>query len=132
MAKKLHVEYQQFAGTMDTMASRMMTKLMPQSLLKKMMMKMSAPKTRPLDDYEARQEDSDEIVEVEENKIWLVRHTCGGDNPKDLKAMGLDPSQQNYDKCLEAAKLMGDDAVKQLEQDWTCLLYTSDACRRRG
>ena len=121
MAKKLHVEYQHFAGSMDTMGFRMMAKLMPQSLLKKMMMKMSAPKTRPLDDYEARQVDSDEIVEVEENKIWLVRHTCGGDNPKDLKAMGLDPTQQNYDKCLEAAKLMGDDSVKQLDKDWVTL-----------
>ena len=116
--KKLHVEY---SNTMDSLPLTLTVKLVPQALWKKMVLKMMAPKSRPLDAYETLQEDSNEIVEVEKDKVWLFTHIRGGDEPKDFKSMGLSPVQKNYDKLLEAAKLLGEESVKQAEKDWATL-----------
>lgn len=114
--KKLHVNY---TNTMDSTAGKVMVKLLPQGILKKMMLSMTAPKSRPLDVYEALKEDTTTIVEIEENKVWLVTHTRGGEQPKDFKSLGYTPVQKNYDKMMEAAKPLGENIVKQLEKDWS-------------
>ena len=78
---------------------------------------------RPLwfDVYEAFQEEPSEIIEIEKDRVWLVTHIRGGEDPKGFKAMGLSPVQENYDKIMEAAKLVGENAVKQAEKDWSTL-----------
>ena len=116
--KKLHVNY---TNEMESFSLNLMTKILPKSVLKKLMMKMSAPKSRPLDLYEAFKEDKTEIVEVEKNRVWIVTHVRGGEEPKDFKAIGLSPTQKNYDKAMEAAKLVGEETVKQTEKDWSTL-----------
>ena len=116
--KKLHVTY---TDSMDTLPMRLMTKILPQGVLKKLMLKMSAPKSRPLDIYETLQEDDTKIIEIEDNKVWLVTHTRGGEDPKGLSGIGLSPVQKNYDKIMEAAKPLGEDIVKQAEKDWSTL-----------
>ena len=117
--KKLHVEYQNPMD--DVLAFKIMVNLMPQTLLKKMVAKMMAPKERPLDVYEALQEDPNEIVEVEKDKVWLVAYKLGGGDPKGFKDFGLGPEQENHDKIMNAAKLIGDESVEQAEKDWNLL-----------
>ena len=73
-------------------------------MLNRMSVKMSAPKSRPLDLYEVLHEDNCEIVEVENDKVWFVTHVRGGENPKGFKGIGLNPVQENYEKIMEAAK----------------------------
>ena len=116
--KKLHVTY---TNEMENLPLRIMTKILPKSVLMKIMMKMSAPKSRPLDVYEALQEEPSEIIEIEKDRVWLVTHVRGGEDPKGFKSMGLSPVQENYDKIMEAAKLVGEEAVKQAEKDWSTL-----------
>ena len=117
--KKLHVRYTSTADSSSLL--NLMTKIIPKSMLNKMSVKMSAPKSRPLDLYEVLHEDNCEIVEVEKDKVWFVTHVRGGENPKGFKGIGLNPVQENYEKIMEAAKLIGEEKVKQAEKDWSTL-----------
>jgi len=116
--KKLHVKYK---STADNGVLTLMTKILPKSTLYNMSVKMSAPKSRPRDVYETLGEDHCEIIEVEKDKVWFVTHVRGGENPKGFKGIGLNPTQENYDKIMEAAKLLGDKTVQQAEKDWSSL-----------
>ena len=116
--KKLHVNY---TSTADNGLLTLMTKILPKSTLYNLSVKMSAPKSRPLDVYETLGEDHCEIVEVEKDRVWFATHVRGGENPKGFKGIGLNPAQENYEKIMEAAKLLGDKTMEQAEKDWSSL-----------
>ena len=116
--KKLHVNY---TSTADNGLLTLMTKILPKSTLYNLSVKMSAPKSRPLDVYETLGEDHCEIIEVEKDKVWFATHVRGGENPKGFKGIGLNPAQENYEKIMEAAKLLGEKTMEQAEKDWSSL-----------
>ena len=116
--KKLHVDY---TSTADNGLLTLMTKILPKSTLYNLSVKMSAPKSRPLDVYETLGEDHCEIIEVEKDKVWFATHVRGGENPKGFKGIGLNPAQENYDKIMEAAKMLGEKTMEQAEKDWSSL-----------
>ena len=116
--KKLHVQY---SNPVDEVLKYKWLQAVPQAALKKILTKMNAPKSRPLDVYEVFQEDPNEIIEVEKNKVWMITYKYGGGDPKDSRAMGLGPEQKNYDKIMEAAKCFGEETVNQAEKDWNAL-----------
>lgn len=128
-AKKLHVNYDYAA---DNIFLSMMTKCLSKAYLNKIMLKLSAPKTRPLDYYEACGEENTEIIEVETNKVWIVTHVRGGDEPKDFRFIGLSLNQENYDKIMDAATREGEEMVVQAEKDWFSLKNYYALCSKNG
>ena len=115
--KKLHVSYDNPIDSILTF--RIMAKCLPHRILKKLAISMSAPKKRPLDVYDVLQEDPNEIIEIEESKVWLVTYKTGGTfKPKDGVKYGLSSEEKNYEKVMDAAKLGGNEEVEQAKKDW--------------
>ena len=119
--KKFHVSYSNPGD--EILVTKIIAKLLPRKIIKKLVLKMNSPVKRPLDIYDVYKENPNEIVEVEKDKVWMVRYKTGGFfKPKGVGIFGLTSDSKNYDKIMEAATLEGNEAVEQAKKDWNSLL----------
>ena len=74
--KKFHVTYWNPGD--DALVTKVMAKVLPRKTIKKVVLKMSRPGKTPVDVYDVLKEIPNEIVEVESDKVWMVRYKTGG------------------------------------------------------
>jgi len=121
-AKKLHVNYD--FPMNDQWMPWIMTKFMPEFLLKKIVIGFQAPVGkggRPLDIWETEKRGPYEINEVEKDKVWMVSYVNGVGSPKPMAGfIGADPTGDVvYNKIQDTMKLRGRESEKpRLDRDW--------------
>ena len=113
---KLHVDYYNLLDNM--LIIKMMVSIIPERLLRTMLVKQAAPKARANDVYDVMGEDPYEIVEVQNGKVWLVTYRNGGGDPREMKGFGLGLEQDVYEKVVAAARLKGVESLEQAKRDW--------------